>query len=245
MQGITVGALWHSGARTSLFDEDTASRLVNSRASRVKCKKPILFTSPANEYILVVLTLQDHKKRRLLGYVVPGTPHGAIKGLDFMQKEELSFLVNKKGQMQLFDHKKRGKPCVYRGTLDTHKPAGVLPVNTTRVFKGKKKVRKAMDWWKNLDSETRSLLQNIHSVQLARITGDNLDEALKKANLWKHTNRYKKAAPGVSMVEAGIGVPCDFPEVQQDLNRLISKNSSVFSTEASDVGHAKGKRRSI
>jgi hypothetical protein len=251
MQGITVGALWDSGARTSLFDEEVAARLVRYGATKVKCKKPILFkglgegTKPANEYILVDLTLQDHKKRKLLGYVVPGTPHGAIIGLDFMQKEELSFLVNKKGQMQLFDHKKRGKPCVYQGSLDTHKPSGVLPVNATRVFKGKKKVRKAMEWWKNLDSETRNLLQNIHSAQLARITGDDLDEALKKANLRKRNDRYKKAAPGVSTVEAGADVPCDFPEVQQDLNQLISKYSSVFSTEASDVGHAKGKPAQI
>ncbi len=42
-----------------------------------------------------------------------------------------------------------------------------------------------------------------------------------------------------------VNIPCDFPEVQNELNKLIAKYHNVFSSGGGDMGKSHGKKAKI
>jgi hypothetical protein len=131
---------------------------------------------------------------------------------------------------------------------------------TRRPARSKKARRKNLEWWEGLSDDQRELLQLLAQVQLNKVAFKKLIDKLAVAGFCideeeNRLNDERVSAKSVntssveqqrgtdedfSVLPDGENVPCDWPEAQDRLNKIIRKHSAVFSQEGSDVGRSTG-----
>ena len=133
--------------------------------------------------------------------------------------------------------------------------------------------RKHNEWWKRLPNEQKKELHQIANIALST-DPQTLDKIKKVLNLKEigvqsetdqepdRANCEAVAAVGdkgadkanvkpaskavdIEDVVAGQDVPCQAPEIQQELNELVKEYQDVFASRSADLGHSKGQKVKI
>ena len=249
IHGLNIDCLWDTGAQISLVSQEVADRLHERGAVVRDLQRNIRVNGlgngsmVGNREIIAKVRFQDNKCRSLAAVIVPSLPYGIILGLDFMASQRIGFNPHSDG-FELTDTTRVNNPVIYSTIEDRTSNVFTIQTNKRKVRKmGKKGARKYVNYLNTLPQTDRDFMDQLRSLRPnTTLTSDEVCTRLRNAGLIPDEANVFPTSTKPTELKAP---KCDFPEYQDELDKLCSEFADVFSSGSSDVGKSTGKKCTI
>ena len=181
--------------------------------------------------------------------MVPECPWPVITGQPFMTEHKIAALITQNEGLELYDFTSTEKVKIL--TICKPIPQDLQPVKTPDSIFIPMKILTAQEfeaqkadydkWRSTLNDDMKDLIDLLSSIKF--MTSKVTDEQLHKAGY--DVESQNDSNPVATAAVEPVHIPCNFPEVQNELNKLIAKYHNVFSSGGSDVGKFRGKKAKI
>ncbi len=176
-------------------------------------------------------------------------PWPIIIGQPFMTEHKIAALITQNKGLKLYDFTSTEKVKI----LTIHKPIpqDLQPVKMpdsvfipTKILTAQEFEEQKADydkWRSMLNDDMKDLVDLLSSIKF--MTFEVTDKQLRKAGY--DVESQDDSNPVTTAAAEPVNVPCNFPEVQNELNKLITKYHNVFSSGSGDIGKSHGKKAKI
>ena len=164
--------------------------------------------------------------------MVPECPWPIIIGQPFMTKHKIAALITQNKGLKLYDFTSTDKAKIL--TICKAIPQDLQPAKTPDSVFIPMKILTAQEfqaqkadydkWRSTLNDDMKDLVDLLSSIKF--MTCEVTDEQLCKAGY--DVESQNDSNPVATGAAKPVHIPCDFPEVQNELNKLIAKYHNVL-----------------
>ncbi len=238
VNSMSIEALWDTGAWFLLIDSCMVSFLIHNGAEHKQLERPIMLQGVGGRSVMsmhtlhTTLTFDDNKPWQIKCYVVPECPWPIIIGQPFMTEHKIAALITQNKGLELYDFMSTEKVKI----LTIHKPIPqdsqpaktsdsiFIPTKILTVQEFEAQKANYDKWRSMLNDDMKDLVDLLSSIKL--VTSEVTNEQLHKAGY--DVESQDDSNPVATATAEPVNVPCNFPEVQNELNKLITKYHNVF-----------------
>ena len=233
--GVDTETLWDTGAEISLITRKAAEDIARAGGQWDYTGRPTELLGVgdgvcwARDRIKCTVELNDGLYREVSLLVCTELPHACLLGWDFMCDNRLAVREgSRRGTLKILRENSQGTFVTAHRTTQFTGPTGqVRQVNASQ----KRKQEQAIP-----EDPVEALQAGCY--RLCR--GKTLDDVTSGTSLRVATD-CNKTGEGAGIGSAGESEPCDFPEHQEELDKLLNAYQDIFASKGSDVGDNKDK----